>query len=113
MSFCSFDKVILGVQQVFIQNGYMIQEVQDNKFRWVLRKSKELQMNSVMDIQLRVCVGCVILGGMYGYQFIVKLLEGFLQFFVKVEGMYFWDFDGNKYLDFMCGYGLNFFGYGY
>ncbi len=29
----------------------------------------------------------------------------------KAEGTYFWDMDGNKYLDFMCAYGPNVLGY--
>ena len=30
----------------------------------------------------------------------------------RAEGTYFWDMDGNKYLDFMCAYGPNVLGYG-
>ena len=30
----------------------------------------------------------------------------------KAEGAYFWDMDGNRYLDFMCAYGPNILGYG-
>lgn len=30
----------------------------------------------------------------------------------KAQGTYFWDMDGNKYLDFMCAYGPNVLGYG-
>lgn len=29
----------------------------------------------------------------------------------KAQGTYFWDVDGNKYLDFMCAYGPNVLGY--
>ena len=30
----------------------------------------------------------------------------------RAEGTYFWDMDGNRYLDFMCAYGPNVLGYG-
>jgi glutamate-1-semialdehyde 2,1-aminomutase len=33
------------------------------------------------------------------------------QFFSRAQGAYLWDADGNKYLDFMCGYGPNLLGY--
>ena len=29
----------------------------------------------------------------------------------KAQGTYFWDVDGNKYIDFMCAYGPNVLGY--
>ena len=29
----------------------------------------------------------------------------------KAKGTYFWDMDGNRYLDFMCAYGPNVLGY--
>ncbi len=30
----------------------------------------------------------------------------------KAQGTYFWDMDGNRYLDLMCAYGPNVLGYG-
>ena len=38
-------------------------------------------------------------------------VECFPPFSEKAEGAYFWDADGNKYLDFMCAYGPNVLGY--
>jgi len=41
------------------------------------------------------------------------LPDDYPQFFDRAEGAYLWDVDGNRYLDFMCGYGPNLFGYGH
>jgi glutamate-1-semialdehyde aminotransferase len=38
---------------------------------------------------------------------------GFDRFFDRAEGQYLWDERGNRYLDFMCAYGPNLFGYGH
>jgi len=38
-------------------------------------------------------------------------VDAFPTFASKAEGAYFWDVDGNKYLDFMCAYGPNVLGY--
>ncbi len=69
-------------------------------------------MKNETDARLRARAARVIPGGMYGHQSVTKLPAGFPQFFAKAEGTYLWDSDGNKYLDFMCGYGPNLFGYG-
>lgn len=54
----------------------------------------------------------VIPMGMYGHQSVMLLPDDYPQFFQRAEGAYLWDVDGNRYLDFMCGYGPNLFGYG-
>lgn len=38
-------------------------------------------------------------------------VEAYPTFASKAEGPYFWDIDGNKYIDFMCAYGPNVLGY--
>ena len=38
-------------------------------------------------------------------------VEAFPNFAQKAEGAYFWDVDGNKYIDYMCAYGPNILGY--
>lgn len=38
-------------------------------------------------------------------------VEAFPSFASKAQGSYFWDADGNKYIDFMCAYGPNVLGY--
>ena len=63
------------------------------------------------DRALRDRAQAVIPGGMYGHQSVGMLPEGYPQFFERAEGAYLWDADGNKYLDFVCGYGPNLFGY--
>lgn len=32
-------------------------------------------------------------------------------FMSKAKGSYFWDIDGNRFIDYMCAYGPNFLGY--
>lgn len=54
----------------------------------------------------------VIPMGMYGHQSVMLLPDDYPQFFQRAEGAYLWDVDGNRYVDFMCGYGPNLFGYG-
>jgi glutamate-1-semialdehyde 2,1-aminomutase len=48
---------------------------------------------------------------MYGHQSVRLLPDVYPQFFARAEGAYLWDVDGNRYLDFMCGYGPNLLGY--
>jgi len=53
----------------------------------------------------------VIPGGMYGHQSTALQSPSTPQFFSKAEGTYLWDYDGNRYIDLMSGYGPNLFGY--
>ena len=66
-----------------------------------------------MDRALRERAQAVIPNGMYGHQSVAILPDDYPQFFAKAEGAYLWDVDGNRYIDFMCGYGPNLFGYGH
>lgn len=54
----------------------------------------------------------VIPGGMYGHQSVKYLTEDFPLYFAKAKGAHLWDVDGNQYIDYVCGYGTNLFGYG-
>ena len=54
----------------------------------------------------------VIPGGMYGHQSVKYLTEDFPLYFAKAKGSHLWDVDGNQYIDYVCGYGTNLFGYG-
>lgn len=63
------------------------------------------------DHELRARAAQVIPGGMYGHESTVLLPEGYPQFFSRAEGAHLWDVDGNRYVDFMCAYGPNLFGY--
>ncbi len=57
----------------------------------------------------------VIPGGVYGHQgpangcFIPA--DAFPYFCEKAKGAYFWDVDGNRFIDYMCAYGPNILGY--
>jgi len=58
----------------------------------------------------------VIPSGLYGHQ---GPAEGchippsaFPQFSSRAKGSYFWDLDGNRFIDYMCAYGPNILGYG-
>ena len=48
---------------------------------------------------------------MYGHQSVGLLPDDYPQFFERGEGAHIWDADGRRYLDFMCAYGPNLFGY--
>ena len=63
------------------------------------------------DRQLRERAAAVIPGGMYGHQSVGLLPDDYPQFFERGDGAHIWDVDGNRYLDFMCAYGPNLFGY--
>ena len=70
-----------------------------------------MTLTNSQDKQLRERAAAVIPNGMYGHQSVRLLPDVYPQFFSKAEGAYLWDADGNKYLDFMCGYGPNLLGY--
>ena len=63
------------------------------------------------DQELRARAEAVIPGGMYGHQSTGLLPDGYPQFFERGDGAHIWDVDGGKYLDLMCAYGPNLFGY--
>jgi glutamate-1-semialdehyde 2,1-aminomutase len=63
------------------------------------------------DRELRSRAEAVIPGGMYGHQSTALLPDDYPQFFQRGEGAHIWDADGRRYLDFMCAYGPNLFGY--
>jgi glutamate-1-semialdehyde 2,1-aminomutase len=65
------------------------------------------------DRELRERAAAVIPGGMYGHQSVGLLPDDYPQFFERAEGAHIWDADGTRYLDFMCAYGPNLFGYGH
>jgi len=68
-------------------------------------------MTGPIDQALRERAARVIPNGMYGHQSVKILPPHTPQFFAKAEGAYLWDVDGRRYIDFMCGYGPNLFGY--
>lgn len=65
------------------------------------------------DKDLRDRARAVIPGGMYGHQSVGLMPDDYPQFFDRAAGAHIWDVDGHRYLDFMCGYGPNLFGYGH
>lgn len=70
-----------------------------------------MTLSNSVDRALRARAEAVIPGGMYGHQSVARLPEGYPQFFSRASGAHIWDADGRRYLDFMCGYGPNLFGY--
>lgn len=66
---------------------------------------------SSQDRALRERAAAVIPGGMYGHQAVGLLPDDYPQFFKRGDGAHIWDVDGNRYLDLMCAYGPNLFGY--
>ena len=65
------------------------------------------------DRELRERAMQVIPGGMYGHEATGMLPAEFPQFFQSGQGARTRDVDGNEYIDYMCAYGPNLFGYGY
>lgn len=63
------------------------------------------------DQYLRARAAVVIPGGMYGHQSTALLPDDYPQYFDRADGAYMWDADGRRYLDMMCAYGPNLFGY--
>ena len=63
------------------------------------------------DRALRERAAAVIPGGMYGHQSTGLLPDDYPQFFARGDGAHIWDVDGRRYLDLMCAYGPNLFGY--
>jgi glutamate-1-semialdehyde 2,1-aminomutase len=55
----------------------------------------------------------VIPGGMYGHESVARLPASYPQFFARAQGTRLWDADGREFIDYMCGYGPNLFGYGF
>lgn len=70
-------------------------------------------LDNSTDRALRERAHAVIPNGMYGHQSVMLMPEGAPQFFARAKGAHLWDSDGNAYLDYMCGYGPNLFGYGH
>jgi glutamate-1-semialdehyde 2,1-aminomutase len=70
-------------------------------------------MKSSKDHELRRRAEAVIPGGMYGHQSTAALPDDYPQFFARGQGAYLWDVDGTRYLDLMCAYGPQLFGYGH
>jgi glutamate-1-semialdehyde 2,1-aminomutase len=70
-----------------------------------------MTLSNSADRELRQRAERVIPNGMYGHQSTALLPDGYPQFYEKGEGAHLWDADGRKYLDFMCAYGPNLFGY--
>ncbi len=68
-------------------------------------------MSGTNDRKLRERARRVIPGGMYGHQSAAYLPSNAPQFFSKADGAYLWDYDHNRYVDFMSAYGPNLFGY--
>jgi glutamate-1-semialdehyde 2,1-aminomutase len=64
------------------------------------------------DRALRARAEAVIPGGMYGHQSVGLLPDDYPQFFSGGDGAHITDADGKRYLDLMCAYGPNLFGYG-
>ncbi|MDE2466935.1 MAG: aminotransferase class III-fold pyridoxal phosphate-dependent enzyme [Alphaproteobacteria bacterium] len=65
------------------------------------------------DQDLRARAQQVIPGGMYGHESTRLLPAEFPQFYLRGKGARIWDVDGTRYIDHLCAYGPNLFGYGF
>ena len=65
------------------------------------------------ELYARACK--VIPSGIYGHKgpsgACYTPVEAWPFFSSRAEGTYFWDVDGNRFIDYMCGYGPNILGY--
>ena len=68
-------------------------------------------MNNQQDQALKTRARQVLPNGVYGHQSTALLPDCLPQFFAKAKGAYLWDYDGNRYIDYMSAYGPNLFGY--
>ncbi len=69
--------------------------------------------NRSMDAELRERARQVIPNGMYGHESVRLLPAEFPQFFKSAKGARIRDVDDNEYIDYICAYGPNLFGYGH
>ena len=65
----------------------------------------------IRDAALRARAKVVIPGGMWGHMNAQALPASYPQFFEQASGVYIKDVDGNKYIDFICGFGPMILGY--
>lgn len=65
------------------------------------------------DAELRERAYRVVPGGVYGHLSTALLPSGYPQFFRRGKGAHLWDVDDNMYIDYLCAYGPNLFGYGF
>lgn len=70
---------------------------------WTDRRANELKARAQQ----------VIPGGMYGHESVRLLPAEYPQFYKRAKGARMWDADDNQYIDYMCAYGPNLFGYGH
>ena len=63
--------------------------------------------------ELRDRAARVIPGGMYGHEWTILLPPEYPQFFRRARGARLWDADDKEYIDYLCAYGPNLFGYGF
>lgn len=68
-------------------------------------------MNGTNDQRLRERAEAVMPAGVYGHLSVNRRTPRTPQFMQRAEGAYLHDVDGNRYLDFMCGFGTNLLGY--
>lgn len=67
----------------------------------------------IADAALKERAAAVMPGGVYGHESTAYLPKCYPQFIERGEGAHIWDADGNRYVDYMCAYGPNLFGYGH
>lgn len=68
-------------------------------------------MSGAADQELRQRASAVMPAGVYGHLSVARRSVRTPQFFSHAEGTYITDVDGNRYIDFMCGFGTNLLGY--
>jgi len=77
----------------------------------LLTENMNMNRPQQQDLALRERAQRVIPGGMYGHLSTALLPREYPQYFRRGNGCHLWDYDGNEYIDYMCGYGPNLLGY--
>ncbi len=68
-------------------------------------------MSGSADQELRHRANAVMPAGVYGHLSVSRRSPRTPQFISRADGTYITDVDGNRYIDFMCGFGTNLLGY--
>lgn len=91
--------------------AYILLAIQANARNRSINGHKDDPMAESRKQTLSERASAVLPGGMYGHQSVARCAPGTPQFFSRAQGAFLWDTEGKQYLDLMCGYGPQLFGY--
>lgn len=68
-------------------------------------------MSNVQDKALKDRALKVVPNGMFGHLSVKMQSPRTPQYYKRAKGAYLWDYDDNRYIDYMCAFGPNLYGY--